>query len=275
MTIDLHVPILILGAGKMGGALLSGLLSRGLSPEHILVQDPSPPSETAELITRHSLRAAAEFSALDQPPSVILAAVKPQVMDEVFGSVTQHVGPATLTISIAAGRSIASFEKHLPPGAAVVRAMPNTPAAIGQGITVCCPNANVTTDQKEAATALMSAVGAVEWIDDERLMDAVTAVSGSGPAYVFHVVECMADAGVAAGLDRELSRRLARATVAGSGALLAQSDLPAEELRRNVTSPGGTTAAALDVLIGEDALKRLFEKAVLAAKKRGQELAGD
>lgn len=274
MNLDLPGPILILGAGKMGGALLSGLLSRGLKPADVLIQDPAPPAETAKIIADNAIRQAARFEALDAAPSVILAAVKPQVMDDVFPSAARLAGPHTLTLSIAAGRTIASFAAHLPARAAIVRAMPNTPAAIGRGMTVCCANADATAEQKHLATTLMSAVGKVAWIDDEALMDAVTAVSGSGPAYVFHLVECMADAGVAAGLDPELAAELARATVAGSGALLDQSDLPAAELRKNVTSPGGTTAAALGVLMQDNAMRTLFERAIAAATKRGQELSG-
>ncbi|KUO54309.1 MAG: pyrroline-5-carboxylate reductase [Alphaproteobacteria bacterium BRH_c36] len=275
MKLELSGPILILGAGKMGGALLSGLLSRGLQPADVLVQDPAPPAETASIIAAHAIGQAASFDKLETPPSVILAAVKPQVMDDVFPSAARHAGPHTLSLSIAAGRTIASFAKYLPAGSAIVRAMPNTPAAIGHGMTVCCASADVSAGQKELATRLMSAVGKVAWIDDEALMDAVTAVSGSGPAYAFHLVECMAEAGVAAGLDPDLSAELARATVAGSGALLDHSDKPAGELRRNVTSPGGTTAAALDVLMEDDVMRRLFVRAIAAAKKRGEELSGN
>ena len=274
MKLDLPGPILILGAGKMGGALLSGLLARGLLPADVLIQDPAPPAETASIIAAHGIGQAAMFDALDAPPAVILAAVKPQVMDDVFPSAARLAGPHTLTLSIAAGRTIASFARHLPAGSAIVRAMPNTPAAIGHGMTVCCGNVHVSAGQKDLATKLMSAVGKVAWVDDEALMDAVTAVSGSGPAYVFHLVECMTEAGVAAGLDPVLSAQIARATVAGSGALLDQSDQPAGELRRNVTSPGGTTAAALDVLMRDDAMRSLFVNAIVAAKKRGEELSG-
>jgi pyrroline-5-carboxylate reductase len=275
MPIELSGPILILGAGKMGGALAAGLLARGLDAKHLLIQDPCPPPESAELIRTHNLSAAASFNDLEVAPSVILAAVKPQVMDEVFASVAGLAGPATLTLSIAAGRTIASFEQYLPEGSAVVRAMPNTPAAIGHGMTVCCANTATRSEQRDLATALMSAVGDVAWVEDEGLMNAVTAVSGSGPAYVFHLAECMAEAGVAAGLEAGLAAQLARSTVAGAGALLAHSELTAEALRQNVTSPGGTTAAALDELMGEYAMKRLFERAVAAAKARGEELSGN
>lgn len=277
-TIDIATqfdgPVLVLGAGKMGGALISGLLKQGLDPSLLLIQDPSPPPETAALIAQYKLRREDRFGELATSPALMLAAVKPQLMDEVFSEAAKLAGPSTLTVSIAAGRTLASFEKHLPEGSAVVRAMPNTPAAIGHGMTVCCGNAATTQAQKNLATMLLSAVGQVAWVDDEGLMDAVTAVSGSGPAYVFHLVECMAAAGVAAGLSPELSGQLARVTVAGSGALLAQSDLDAEHLRRNVTSPGGTTAAALSVLMEDQAMQKLFERAIIAARERGRELAG-
>ncbi|MCH9807947.1 MAG: pyrroline-5-carboxylate reductase [Alphaproteobacteria bacterium] len=273
MLFDLKGPVLCLGAGKMGGALLSGLMERGLEPKLILIQDPSPPDETKALILERGLRCEASFGALEAAPAVILAAVKPQVMDQVFPSVARLAGPDTLTVSIAAGRTLRSFEDMLAAGAPVVRAMPNTPAAIGHGMTVCCANSSTSASQRDLATGLLEAVGKVAWVEDETLMDAVTAVSGSGPAYVFHLAECMAEAGVAAGLEPELAAQLARQTIAGAGALLERSELPADQLRRNVTSPGGTTAAALDVLMDEQAMCELFKRAILAANKRGQELA--
>lgn len=273
-VVSLSGSILVVGAGKMGGAIITGLLERGLQASQLLIQDPSPPQESAALISKYQLLRQDRFEDFAEPPAVILAAVKPQLMDDVFADAARHSGPQTVTISIAAGRTLASFEKLLPDGSAVVRAMPNTPAAIGHGMTVCCANGAASEGQKESATELLSAVGKVAWVADEGLMDAVTAVSGSGPAYVFHLVECMAEAGVKAGLAPVLAAELARQTVAGSGALLAQSDLSADQLRRNVTSPGGTTAAALSVLMDEQAMQALFERAIAAAKKRGEELAG-
>jgi pyrroline-5-carboxylate reductase len=266
-------PVVLAGAGKMGGAMLAGWMERGLAADRIIVQDPGPPPEIAELLVRAGIRRVAEIESLPRSPAVIVAAVKPQVMDEVFPRVARLAGPGTLTITIAAGKSIASFARHLPQGAAVVRAMPNTPAAIGRGVTVCCANPHTRAAQREDCERLLSAVGSVHWIDDEALMDAVTAVSGSGPAYVFALVEALAEAGVAAGLPRELANQLARETVSGSGELLARSPLAAEELRRNVTSPGGTTAAALAVLLAEQGLGALMREAVAAATKRGRELA--
>lgn len=275
MGISLPAPLLMLGAGKMGGALISGLVSRGVRPGDLVVQDPAPPSEVLSILDAHGIsrRSGDEPWSHAVPPAVIVAAVKPQIMDAAFPGVAALAGPETLTLSIAAGKTLASFESYLKPGAAVVRAMPNTPAAIGHGMTVCCANGAATPQQRDLAGQLMAAVGDVAWVDDEGLMNAVTAVSGSGPAYVFHMVECMAEAGTAAGLPSDLAMQLARSTVAGSGALLAQSDVSAGQLRSNVTSPGGTTAAALEVLMHQDAMRDLFKRAILAATRRGEELA--
>jgi pyrroline-5-carboxylate reductase len=273
MTLDLDGLLLLAGAGKMGGALLSGWLDRGLDPSLVVIQDPGPPPEVAALLAKHGISHHATIDHLARPPAVLLAAVKPQAMDAVFPPLARLAGPETLVLSIAAGRTIASFETSLPAATAVVRAMPNTPAAIGRGITGVCPNAHVTARQRALAEALLSAVGEVVWVEDEAHIDAVTAVSGSGPAYVFLVTECLAEAGRMAGLDAALAQRLARATVAGAGELLHRSDLPAAELRRNVTSPGGTTAAALEVLMEGGALQGLLTKAVAAATERGRELS--
>ena len=273
MSLSFDGPVLLAGAGKMGAAMLSGWLARGLDPKAILIQDPALQGEAAELAKRHGIRSAAQFSNLAHAPAVIIAAVKPQVMDQVFPPLAKLAGPNTVVLSIAAGRAIASFEKHLGAKAAVVRAMPNTPAAIGRGITGAVGNAHVTAAQKSACDQLLGAVGEVVWVDDEALIDAVTAVSGSGPAYVFYLTECLAEAGCKAGLPVDLAMQLARATVAGSSELMHTSPLPAGTLRQNVTSPGGTTAAALGVLMREkDGLKDLMRDAVLAAQKRGREL---
>jgi len=206
-------------------------------------------------------------------PAVVLLAIKPQMMDVALASVSPLFGSGTMAVSIMAGKTIAGMAQHLPPGAAIVRAMPNTPAAVGRGITAAVPNERVTPAQRQAADALLRSTGAVEWVEDESLIDAVTAVSGSGPAYVFHLVEALASAGVTAGLPEGLAMRLARATVSGSGELLHQSDQPAAILRQNVTSPAGTTAAALAVLMAPDGLEALMCKAVAAAKQRATELA--
>jgi len=270
---ELQGELLLVGAGKMGGAMLSGWLDRGLAPTQVVVQDPGPPPEIRALLEGHCIAWTPSPPAMANPPALIVMSVKPQVMDAVFPPVARLAGPQTLVLSIAAGRTIAGFERHLPAGTAVIRAMPNTPAAIGRGITVCCPNAHVAPAQRATTEALLSAVGEVAWVEDEGLIDPVTAVSGSGPAYVFLLAECLAEAGVRAGLDPALARKLADATVSGSGELLRQAGEDAATLRKNVTSPGGTTAAALAVLMGEGGLQPLLTKAVAEATQRSRELA--
>lgn len=273
MSLSIDGPVVLAGAGKMGAALLQGWLTQGLPASSVIIQDPMLSTDAAELARHHGIRAEAIIARLDTPPAVIVAAVKPQVMDQAFAPLAKLAGPKTVVLSIAAGRSIASFEKYLEPGIAVVRAMPNTPAAIGRGITGAVGNAHLSVAQKATCDALLSAVGDVVWVADEALIDAVTAVSGSGPAYVFLLAEVLAVAGRAVGLDAETAAKLARATVSGAGELLRQSPLDAATLRQNVTSPGGTTAAALSVLMrDQDGLQRLMTEAVFAAKKRGRDL---
>ncbi len=269
MTLSLAGPLLLVGAGKMGGALLEGWLRQGLDPAHVFVRDPAPPPEVAVLIARHGI----EIAKLPAKPSTIVIAVKPQLVDETLATLAPHIGKGTVILSIAAGRTLASLAKPLPKGTAIVRAMPNTAAAIGHSMTVACANDAVSRDQALECSALLEAVGQVMWIDDESLMDAVTAVSGSGPAYVFLLAECLAEAGREAGLDAELANELARATVSGAGALLGHSDLSAAKLRENVTSPKGTTAAALEALMGKGGFKELLTRAVAAAAKRSRELS--
>jgi pyrroline-5-carboxylate reductase len=274
MTLEIDGTLLLAGAGNMGSAMLAGWLQEGLAPRQIIVQDPAPPPRAAELLARRGLMVQKAVRSLPDPPAVIVVAVKPQVMDEVFPRLAKLAGSSTVVLSIAAGRTIASFARHLPENTAVVRAMPNTPAAVGRGITVGVPNAHVTAGQRATCDALLRAIGEVAWIDDESLIDAVTAVSGSGPAYVFYLAECLADAAVKVGLSLELARKLARATVAGSGELLNRSDLGADVLRQNVTSPGGTTYAALQVLMARNGgLPELMREAVAAAARRSRELA--
>ena len=273
MSFTLDGPLLLVGAGKMGGALLSRLLDHGLDPRGVIVQDPEPTGDIANLLADRAIDVLPMVDELSEPPAVILLAVKPQVMDQALPQVTRLAGPDTLYLSIAAGRRLGGLEKHLPAGAAVVRAMPNTPAAIGRGVTVAIANAAVSPIQRALADRLLAAGGHVMWVDDEALLDPVTAVSGSGPAYVFLLVECLAEAGRAAGLDADLAERLARHTIIGAAALLEHSEHDAATLRKNVTSPGGTTAAALEILGGPDGLKKLMVAAVAAATKRGRELA--
>lgn len=273
MMLSVNGPVILAGAGKMGAAMLSGWLARGLDPKLIIIQDPNLSGDAADLAQRHHLRTEPSLARLDQPPAVIVVAVKPQLIDAVLGSLAALAGADTVMLSIAAGKSLASFDRYLPAGAAVVRAMPNTPASLGRGITGAITNTHVTAAQKALCHELLSAVGEVVWLTDETLIDAVTAVSGSGPAYVFLLVETLAEAGRRAGLDGEMAMRLARATVSGAGELLFRSDADAATLRQNVTSPGGTTAAALAVLMREkDGLQTLMSDAVLAAHKRSREL---
>jgi pyrroline-5-carboxylate reductase len=262
----------LVGAGKMGTALISGWLRQGLDPASIFVQDPSPSSEALALLVSHGIPALAEAS-LPAPPSILVLAVKPQIIDGALKQVASHIGPSTVVLSIAAGRTLASLAARLPKGAAVVRAMPNTPASIGRGMTVACANADVSRDQTLQCAMLLEAVGEVIFIDDESLLDAITAISGSGPAYVFLLAECLAEAGEAAGLPQDLAARLARETVAGAGELLHRSDLAPAELRKNVTSQKGVTAAALEVLMGKKGLSDLLKRAVKKAAKRSRELS--
>jgi len=269
---DLSGTIVLVGAGKMGSALLEGWLALGLNPANVVVLEPQPSRELGTLAGRGLRLNPAATAAVEA--SAIVVAVKPQVAPDVMPTLAPYLGAATVVLSIMAGRTLGFLEKSLPQRAALVRAMPNTPAAIGRGITVAVPNQRVSQRQRELAHALLSATGAIEWIGDEALMDAVTAVSGSGPAYVFLLAEALARAGASAGLPRELAAKLARVTVAGAGELLHRSPLDPAALRQNVTSPGGTTAAALDVLMAPDGLDPLMTKAVAAATRRSRELAG-
>ena len=277
MPLEISGTLLLVGVGNMGGALLNGWLDQGLDSRCIIVQDPNPPQPIAQLLAANGLCAlAAEQVAerLTEKPAVIVIAVKPQLMDAVFPAVARLAGPETVVLSVAAGKTVASFEKHLARRAPVVRSIPNTPASVGRGITAAFANADVTPQQKAQCDKLLCAVGAVGWVDDESLIDAATAVSGSGPAYVFLLAECLAEAGVKAGLPPELADKLARWTVAGAGELLHRSDLPPAQLRTNVTSPNGTTHAALQVLMATPGLQDLMTEAVAAATRRSAELAG-
>jgi pyrroline-5-carboxylate reductase len=265
------INIVLVGAGKMGGALLEGWIGLGVDPAGVTVIEPQPSPQIAALAAR-GLRLNPGASSV--PADAVVIAVKPQTAPEALAEIGGHVAPGAVVISIMAGRTLGFLADALPAGAAIVRAMPNTPAAIGRGITVAVPNAQVTPAQRDLAHRLLAATGAVEWIGDEGLMDAVTAVSGSGPAYVFLLAESLARAGEKAGLPAGLAANLARATVSGAGELLNRSALDVATLRHNVTSPGGTTAAALDVLMAADGLDLVMERAVAAATRRGRDLAG-
>lgn len=270
---QLSGPLVLVGAGNMGGALLKGWLDRGLSPSNVVIQDPAPPPAMTALLSAHKLRSVERVAPLATPPSVILLAVKPQIMDAVVPTVAHLRGPQTVVLSVAAGRTIASLAQHFPAGTAIVRTIPNTPSSVGRGMTVAVASASVTKAQRQLCQDLLEAVGCVGWVEDERLIDSATAVSGSGPAYVFLLAECLEAAARSVGLPPDLARQLARETVSGAGELLRQSNLDSAVLRQNVTSPKGTTAAALEVLMAEGALPAIMEQAVKAARDRAEELA--
>jgi pyrroline-5-carboxylate reductase len=261
--------VVLAGAGKMGGAMLAGWLAQGLDANCVTVIEPHPSDEINALAAR-GVRLNPAPKDLGSVAALVIA-LKPQMFGEAGPALKPFAETSTLIVSIMAGITIASLAQIC--GGAVVRAMPNTPAAIGRGITVAVAANNVSAGQRALADALLRAIGSVEWTDDETLMDAVTAVSGSGPAYVFLLAEELARAGVEAGLPPELATKLARETVAGSGELLRRSELSSATLRQNVSSPGGTTMAALEVLMGEGGMQSLLTRAVAAATKRSRELA--
>lgn len=264
--------LVLVGTGKMGGAMLEGWLKSGIAPSRIVAVDPAPPAEVKALIERHGLRHNPPLKDITDAEVVVIA-VKPQVMDSVLPVISVLKASKPLVISVAAGKKIAAFERHFGSESAVIRTIPNTPAAVGRGITAIAANPNVSNAQKELAVALLSTIGEVVDVGDEYLIDAVTAVSGSGPAYVFYLTECLAAAGAKVGLEPELAMKLARATISGAGELMRVSGIPAETLRKNVTSPKGTTHAALQVLMADHGLAELMDEAVDAATRRSRELA--
>ena len=248
--------LVLVGAGKMGGAMLEGWLAVGLEPAAVAVIEPAPSPEIEALSRARGIRLNPENP---RPSEIVVLAVKPQTLPAAAEAVAPLVGPDTLLVSILAGKTIADLRARIPGARAIVRAMPNLPASVRRGATAAAASPDVSDAQRAAAQALLAAVGTVEWLDDEALIDAVTAVSGSGPAYVFHLVECLAEAGAAAGLPPDVAGRLARAMVTGSGELLAQS---------------GLSAAELAVLTREPGLAGLMRDAVAAAKRRAEELSG-
>jgi pyrroline-5-carboxylate reductase len=266
---NINGTVLLAGAGKMGGAMLSGWLAQGLDPSCAAVIEPHPSEDI-----RAQLAKGVRLNPSPQDSGTVAAfvvALKPQAFREAAPALKPYIGAATLVVSIMAGTTMVSLGEVL--GGRIVRAMPNTPAAIGRGITVAVAAKDVSAVQRETADGLLRATGLVEWVTDEGLIDAVTAVSGSGPAYVFLLAEELARAGVAAGLPEALAMKLARETVSGAGELLHRSNLEAATLRQNVTSPAGTTAAALEVLMGKDGLQSLLTRAVAAATRRSKQLA--
>jgi len=272
MSIDFKGTLVLVGAGKMGGAMLEGWLRSGVDPKRIVAIDPSPPSEVKTLIEKHGIKWNPPLSGI-QNSEVLLIALKPQAMEDVMPSLVPLTVSKPLIISVAAGKTIASFQRHFGKDTAIIRTIPNTPAAVGRGITAMAPNPSVSPAQLQLARALLSAIGEVVTVADEKMIDACTAVSGSGPAYVFYLTECLAAAGAKAGLPADLALQLARATVAGAGELMRLSSETPSTLRQNVTSPNGTTHAALQILMAENGMQLLFNKAIAAATMRSRELA--
>jgi pyrroline-5-carboxylate reductase len=273
MPNKLSRPLLLVGCGKMGGAMLAGWRESGIAAGGVIIVEPMG---APGLAGQDGITVCADATELPAglDPEVVVFAVKPQQMDAVAPAYARFAAGDTVFLSIAAGRTIGYFEGKLGGAAAVVRAMPNTPAAIGQGITVLCPNGNTSPSQAALCRDLMQAVGEAVVVEDEALIDAVTALSGGGPAYVFLLIECLSEAGVQAGLPTDLAARLALVTVAGSGQLAMASDELPSKLRENVTSPGGTTLEALKILMAEDGLQPLMTRAIAAATRRSRELAG-
>jgi pyrroline-5-carboxylate reductase len=261
-------PILLVGYGKMGGAMLAGWREQGLS--QAVAVDPAQPAAPGPNVL--VVVSAADVPAGFAPATVVLA-VKPQHADAALPLFARYAGAAVF-LSIMAGRTVASLRRVLGERAAIVRAMPNTPAAIRQGITVACAGSGVTADQRALCDTLLAVIGQVAWVDDEALLDPVTAVSGGGPAYVFLLAELLERAAVEQGIPAELARLMARQTVAGAGALLAASNEDAAALRKAVTSPNGTTERALAVLMQDTAWPALVSRAIAAATARSRELAG-
>jgi len=271
-SVSAAAEILLVGFGNMGQALVRGWLGRGRAASRIVVVDPAPAARA--VADELGVTAAADVGAVTRVGhDVVVLAVKPNQLAASLPACARWATASTVFLSIAAGKTIAQLGAGLGGAAAIVRAMPNTPAAVGHGMTALVANKAVTMAQRTLCTELLSAVGAVAWVDDERHIDAVTGVSGSGPAYVFLFIECLERAAVDVGLDPKLAKQLALATVAGAGAYAAAADASAAELRRRVTSPNGTTQAALDVLLAEPGLRELMTRAVRAATERSRELS--
>lgn len=270
---SLPASLVLVGAGKMGGAMLEGWLKLGLDPAGVTIIDPGAGPAMTALCAEKGMRLNPPAGSI-AAPEVMLLAIKPQMLESAAPGLASIPGPNTVLISVVAGKTIDDLTARIPVKA-VIRAMPNTPAAVGRGITGAVANEAVTQAQRAQADALLRAIGRLEWLDKESWVDMVTAVSGSGPAYVFYLTECLAKAGAELGLPPDLAARLARAMVEGAGELMFQ-DAATEPatLRQNVTSPAGTTAAALDVLMAKDGLKPLMSRAVAAAHRRAEELSG-
>jgi pyrroline-5-carboxylate reductase len=265
--------LVLFGAGKMGGAMLEGWIAVGMNTDATTIFDPQPSLEVQTICAKRKIPLNPALREVMAPKAIVLA-IKPQMLEAAAAAINRLVEPDTLVVSILAGKTIADLKRQIPQARAIVRAMPNLAASVRRSATAAIATKDTSEAQKKLAHNLLVSIGTVEWLGDESLIDAVTAVSGSGPAYFFYLTECLAHAGTIVGLPQELSAHLARATMIGAGELLAQSELPPGKLRHDVTSPGGTTAAALDVLTGEQGLSDLMQKAVAAAKRRAEELSG-
>ncbi len=266
--------ILLVGCGNMGFAMLAGWLAGSDKFAGMRFHVVEPAEALRARAEAAGARVYADAGQLPDEfgPALVFLAVKPQTMDQVAPQYSNLAGGRTVFISVAAGVTIATLSAYLPGPTPIIRCMPNTPAAIGRGMMVSYANPQVAEEAKQLAADLLAASGKTAWIDDEGLMDAVTAISGSGPAYLFHFIECMASAATALGLPQDLADQLALQTVAGAGELAARSETPPSTLRQQVTSPGGTTAAALGVLMADGALDKLVTAAARAACKRSLEL---
>ncbi len=267
----MNFSVVLVGAGNMGGAMLKGWIANGMNPENVKVIDPSPSGDMRSFLSKSKIWHS-ETSKNIAPPDVLVLAIKPQMMGKVLRDLNGLVDENTVVVSVAAGTTLETISSAFGEISAI-RIMPNTPSLVLRGMSVGCSNTRVTDQQTKNVDLLMKAIGRIEWVEDEHLINAVTALSGSGPAYVFHLAECMANAGEKAGLPSELAMTLAIETVAGAGELLRKSEDEPAILRHNVTSPNGTTAAALEVLMEDSGMCQLLDRAVLAAKKRSEELS--
>lgn len=266
--------LVLIGAGKMGTAMLQGWLEAGVRGDQVTIFDPAPPPETMAVIAQHSISHNPSLDSISDIEA-ILVAVKPQMVDEVLPAMASLASGKPLVVSVVAGKTIAAFREHFGKDTPVIRTIPNTPAAVGRGITAVAASDGVSPDQSRLATALLASLGEVVTVPDEAMIDACTAISGSGPAYIFYMTECMTAAAMELGLPADIAEQLARATVAGAGELMRATGTPAGVLRENVTSPKGTTYAALQVLMADhDGMKQLMIRATAAAEKRSRELAG-
>ncbi|MEO9875476.1 MAG: pyrroline-5-carboxylate reductase [Anderseniella sp.] len=273
-TPSLSGRLVLIGAGKMGTAMLQGWLDAGVAADQVVIFDPAPPPETMAVIAQHSISHNPALDSIDGIEA-ILVAIKPQMVDEVLPAVAVLAKDDPLVVSVVAGKTIAAFRQHFGDTTPIIRTIPNTPAAVGRGITAMAASDGVSAKQSELATVLLASLGEVVTVADEALIDACTAISGSGPAYIFYMTECMTAAAMKLGLPADIAEQLARATVAGAGELMRATGTPAGTLRENVTSPKGTTHAALQVLMAdEDGMKQLMIRATAEAEKRSRELAG-